>query len=190
MTNRLGGFAGKPKTLYNLDQFMEKHLADFIKSAMDEGCPKDIAIKWATERFERGGKHNLQEYATELPVVWSNTGEEENLVLKEGMVFGIDYSKIPGLLEFADKLVKEDVSAATHLLHDVHSFLPHNTLVIWRMYTALNDMEDATSIPMLSCVIGAGSGDGKFIGVETRRLLISSVIVLLGMEILTVHGHM
>lgn len=188
MTNRL---PKQEPEIVDVQSFMEHHLADFIKERIKEGHSKAETIQWATDRFQKGGKYNLQSVRSPFLKRDSDTGAISYFNYEEGQVYSVADTVAAALVDIEQAYDWDDV-AFESLVHKVTELRKCSIIMIWRMYTGMHAVADG-GIQMISYVGGEETNtDGQSAtmeGSQTGTIMVSAMNILVQHDILELIGE-
>lgn len=190
MTNRL---PKQEPEIVDVQSFMEHHLADFIKEQIKEGMDKKMAIQWAADRFEKGGKFNLQSIRSPFLKRDPETGMITQFMYEEGQVYKVaDAETVAVGMNAIVEGYDWDQAALDDLECKVTELLACDIIMVWRMYVGMSDKVDG-GIQFISYVGGEETGtDGAAAtmeGSQSGTLMVSCMDILVQHDVLELVGE-
>jgi hypothetical protein len=190
MTNRL---PKQEPEIVDVQSFMEQHLADFIKEQIKAGCSKKNAIQWAADRFEHGGKFNLQSVASPFLKRSTETGMVCPFMYEEGQVYKVaDIGTVLRGLDEINNGYDWASDALQSLAHKVVELQECGIIMIWRMYLGMSSTVEG-GIQFISYIGGSEEdSDGEqatLTGSQTGTIMVSCMDLLVQHDILELIGQ-
>lgn len=190
MTNRLP--KQEPKTL-DVQSFMEHHLVDFIKDMVKQGVDKKMAIQWAADRFQKGGKYNLQSVTTPFLKRDTETGGITHFSYREGQVYSVADSEVIDIamddITSRHNWSKDGLDALKDKIREITQC---KVIAIWRMYVGMSSSVSG-GMRFISYIggdeIDMGGGEAEMAGTQTGTLLVSAMDMLVSNGILDLMGQ-